>query len=85
MDVLTATDFFTTEVVTLQGLVTYYVLFFIHLGTLRIHVDGIAPYPNGEFMEQMTRNNTMQGNRFLVGRKYLLHDRGTSTARGSRS
>jgi putative transposase len=32
MDVLVATDFFTAEVWTLGGLVTYYVLFFIHLG-----------------------------------------------------
>src|SRR5438270_2335533 len=32
MDILVATDFFTAEVWTLGGLVTYYVLFFIHLG-----------------------------------------------------
>ena len=32
MDVLVATDFFTAEVWTLGGLVTYYVLFFMHLG-----------------------------------------------------
>ena len=31
MDVLVATDFFTAEVWTLGGLVTYYILFFIHL------------------------------------------------------
>src|SRR5262252_9225301 len=31
LDVLVATDFFTAEVWTLGGLVTYYVLFFIHL------------------------------------------------------
>src|ERR1022692_2770135 len=30
MAVLVATDFFTVEVLTLKGLVTYYVLFFIH-------------------------------------------------------
>ena len=29
--VLVGTDFFTVEVLTLRGLVTYYVLFFIHL------------------------------------------------------
>ncbi len=29
--VLAGTDFFTAEVLTLRGLVTYYVLFFIHL------------------------------------------------------
>jgi hypothetical protein len=32
MDVLVATDFFTAEVWTTAGLVTYYVLFFIHTG-----------------------------------------------------
>ena len=31
MDVLVGTDFFTVDVLTLKGLVTYYVLFFIHL------------------------------------------------------
>jgi len=31
MDVLAGTDFFTVEVMTWRGLVTYYVLFFIHL------------------------------------------------------
>ena len=33
LDVLVATDFFTAEVWTLGGLVTYYVLFFIRLGS----------------------------------------------------
>jgi hypothetical protein len=31
MELLAGTDFFTAEVLTLRGLVTYYVLFFIHL------------------------------------------------------
>jgi len=35
MDVLVATDFFTAEVWTTAGLVTYYVLFFIHLASWR--------------------------------------------------
>src|SRR5262249_24423873 len=33
MDVLAGTDFFTVEVLTWRGLVTYYVLFFLHLET----------------------------------------------------
>ena len=33
LDVLVATDFFTAEVWTLGGLVTYYILFFLHLGS----------------------------------------------------
>src|SRR5438128_1227169 len=44
MDVLVATDFFTAEVWTLGGLVTYYVLFFIRLGTREVHVAGMTPH-----------------------------------------
>lgn len=40
MDVIWATDFFTEEVWTSRGLVTYYVLFYIHLGTRRVHIAG---------------------------------------------
>ena len=46
MDVLVATDFFTAEVWTLGGLVTYYVLFFLHLGSRRVHIAGVTPHPN---------------------------------------
>src|SRR6266705_2402041 len=42
MEVLVATDFFTAEVWTLGGLVTYYVLFFIHLGSRQVHVAGVT-------------------------------------------
>ena len=46
MDVLAATDFFTTEVWTKSGLVTYYVLFFMQVATRRVHIAGVTPYPN---------------------------------------
>ncbi|MEE8591805.1 MAG: helix-turn-helix domain-containing protein, partial [Spirochaetia bacterium] len=46
MDVLVATDFFTTEVWSRFRLVTYYVLFFIHLGTRKVHIAGITPNPD---------------------------------------
>src|SRR6516225_8530654 len=36
LDVLAGTDFFTVEVLTWRGLVTYYVLFFLHLETRRV-------------------------------------------------
>src|SRR5213082_2646404 len=51
-DVLVGTDFFTTEVLTLKGLTTYYVLFFIHLETRRVNLAGFTPYPDQEWMEQ---------------------------------
>jgi hypothetical protein len=50
MHVLVATDFFTAEVWTLGGLVTYYVLFFIQLGTREVHVAGVTPHPHQTWM-----------------------------------
>jgi putative transposase len=75
MDVLVATDFFTAEVWTLGGLVTYYVLFFIHLGSRQVHVAGVTPHPNEAWMVQMARNVTMEEWGFLAPGQYLIHDR----------
>jgi transposase InsO family protein len=77
MDVLVATDFFTTEVWTLGGLVTYYVLCFIHLGSRQVHVAGVTPHPNEAWMVQVARNVTMEAWGFLSPGQYLLHDRDT--------
>ncbi len=75
MDVLAATDFFTAEVWTKAGLVTYYVLFFMHLATRRVHIAGITPYPDGQWMTQVARNVTMADVGFLSSSRYLIHDR----------
>jgi len=77
MDVLWATDFFTTEVWTMGGLVTYYVLFFIHLETRRVYVAGVTPHPNAQWMMQMARNLTMDEWGILQPGQYLIHDRDT--------
>jgi putative transposase len=77
MEVLVGTDFFTVEVLTLKGLVTYYVLFFIHLGSRRVSLAGMTPYPDQEWMEQQARNATMEEWGFLRDCRYLLHDRDT--------
>jgi hypothetical protein len=50
MDVLVATDFFTAEVWTTAGLITYYVLFFIHLASRKVHVAGVTPHPDERWM-----------------------------------
>jgi len=73
--VLAACDFFTTEVITPVGLITYYVLFFIHLGSRKVHIAGVTPNPNEAWMNQMARNITMEGWGFLSGYRYLIHDR----------
>ena len=77
MDVLVATDFFTAEVWTLGGLVTYYVLVFIHLGSRKVEAAGVTPYPNEAWMIQVARNVTMEEWGFLSPGQYLIHDRDT--------
>src|SRR5215467_4619732 len=76
-DVLVGMDFFTAEVLTLKGLLTYYVLFFIHLETRRVSLVGFTPYPDQDWMEQQARNLTMKEWGCLTGCHYLLHDRDT--------
>ena len=51
LDVLVATDFFTIEVWTGCGLVTYYILFFLHVGSRRVHIAGVTPHPNEAWMK----------------------------------
>ena len=38
---------------------TYYVLFFIHLHTRRVHIAGMTPNPDGAWMAQIARNMSM--------------------------
>jgi transposase InsO family protein len=75
MDVLVATDFFTAEVWTWCGLLTYYVLFFMHLGSRKVHLAGVTPHPNEAWMIQVARNVTMEEWGFLAPGQYLIHDR----------
>ena len=77
MDVLVAADLFTAEVWTLGGFVTYYVLFFIHLGSRKIHLVGVTPHPNAAWMVQIARNVTMEEWGCLSRGQYLIHDRDT--------
>ncbi|XHR30520.1 MAG: integrase core domain-containing protein [Chthoniobacteraceae bacterium] len=74
MDTLWACDFFTRDVRTGCGKVTYYVLFFIHVGTRRVRVIGTTCQPNGPWVEQQARNLVMElaerGERAM----YLLRD-----------
>jgi len=72
---ITATDFFSVEVLTARGLVRYFVLFVIDLKTRRIEIAGVVRQPDGEWMNQITRNLTDAGRGFLNGARYLIHDR----------
>src|SRR5262245_45845921 len=77
MDVLAGTDFFTVEVLTWRGWVTYYVLFFLHLEPRRVTLGGITRHPTEEWMGQIARNAIDDSSRHLRQVRYVLHDRNT--------
>jgi len=74
-DVLAAADFFTVEAWTPKGLTRYAVLFVIELATRRIQIAGIAPEPDSAWVVQCGRQLTDAVDGFLVGKRFLLHDR----------
>jgi putative transposase len=51
------------------------VLFFIHLASRKVHVAGVTPHPDEQWMVQMARNVTMEEWGFLSHGQYLIHDR----------
>jgi putative transposase len=72
--VFAGTDFSTVEVLTWRGLVTYYVLFFLHLETRRVTLGAITRHSTGAWMTQMARN-VVDGKGCLRDCRYLIHDR----------
>jgi len=68
-----ACDFFTVETVETVTLRRLYVLFFIELGSRRVHFAGCTPNPSGAWVVQQARNlsftNVFERTRFLI------HDR----------
>ena len=63
------------EVLTWRGLVTYYVLFFLHLETRRVTLAGITSHPVEEWMVQMARNAVDDIDGALLPVRFVLHDR----------
>jgi len=76
-DVVTACDFFTADLFTATGLITFYVLFFIQIGSRKVHIAGVTPHHNESWMKHIARNLTMDEWGFLQGQKYLIFDRDT--------
>jgi transposase InsO family protein len=52
-------DFFTTEVWTWRGLVTFYTVFVIDLASRHVRILGTTPHPEETFMRQTVRTLTM--------------------------
>ncbi len=72
---ITAADFFTTEVRTAQGLVRHFTLFVIDVATRRVHIAGTTTNPTSAWMEQIARNLTDCETGLLNEKRFLIIDR----------
>jgi transposase len=72
-------DFFTHEVWTKGGLLTYYVLVFIHLDTRRLEIINVTQNPTAKWTMQQARNFFYDIDKIpeKANMKYLLHDKGS--------
>jgi putative transposase len=68
-----ACDFFTVETISLRR---YYVLFFIELGSRRVHLAGCTTNPTGAWATQQARNPSFTG--LFERTRFLIHDRDTT-------
>ncbi len=50
-------------------------LFLIDLSTRRVQIAGLARQANGLWVSQVARNLSDATDGFLVGKRYLIHDR----------
>jgi len=75
--ILAASDFFSVEVWTPRGLMTYYVLFVISIADRVVHVAGITTRPDETWMLQIGRNLVDEPDGALAGKRYLIIDRDT--------
>jgi putative transposase len=67
---IVACDFFTVETIRLR---TLYVLFFIELGTRRVHLTGATANPDSAWVTQQARNLALDGRLDKVA--FLIRDR----------
>jgi transposase InsO family protein len=72
---IVAADFFTAEVWTLHGLITYYVFFLIELARRIVYIAGITTHPHESWMLQIARNLTDAEQGALYGKSHLIIDR----------
>jgi len=76
-ETLIAADFFTTEVLTWNGLFTFYTFFVIELRSRWLHVCGTTVSPNADWMGQVARQLVDAVDGFASGKTHLILDRDT--------
>ncbi len=74
-EAIAAADFFTVEVLNRVGLMRYVVFFVMDLPTRQLEVAGVAPMPDGLWMEQVARNLIDDFSGFLRRKRFLIHNR----------
>ena len=71
----TSTDFAQVERLTSFGLVRESLLFFMDIGSREVRCGGIIHAPDSNWTTQIARNMCDMFDGFLLGKKYLIHDR----------
>ena len=77
-DQFLACDFFTVETLFLK---TLYVLFFLEVGTRRMHLAGCTTHPTAAWVTQQARQLSWQLQDGDIPARYLLHDRDSKFVR----
>ena len=70
-----STDFAQVERLTPFGLVRESLLFFMDIGSREVCLGGIVHKPDGNWTTQIARNMCDMWDGFMLGKKYLIHDR----------
>ena len=72
-----ATDFAQVERLTSSCLIRERLLFFMDIGTREVRLGGIVHDPDGNWTTQIARNMCDMWDGFMLGTRYLIHDRDT--------
>lgn len=75
--IFAASNFFSVEVWTPRGLITYYVLFVISIADRIVDVAGVTNRPDEAWMLQVGRSLLDSEDGALAGKRYLIVDRDT--------
>jgi putative transposase len=74
---LWACDFFTVKVWTKAGLVDFFVLFFLQVGSRRVYLANVTPHPDRDWVTQQARNFAMTLDEITDKPRFLIRDRDT--------
>ena len=73
--VTASVDFAQVEMLTPQGLVRESLLFAMDIGSREVRLGGITHDPDSNWTTQIARNMCDMTDGFMLGKKYLIHDR----------